>query len=229
MTDNISLVGVVATPPKSMQTNSGLSIVSFRLASSQRRYDRTRNLWVDADTNWYTVTAFRQLADNAIASLSKGDRVVVSGRLRVRSWENGERSGTAVEVDADALGPDLLFGTTTFTRVVRASEQGAHDSGVVAESGGSASLGGPESNHGDDPHEQLAPGGFAPGGFGGGDLAGGGESGVTPAAGAVGETAVGGTAAGGTAVGGTTAGGGELVGAAVGAGQWHPATDETPF
>jgi len=137
MTDNISLTGVVATPPKSMQTNSGLSIVSFRLASSQRRYDRVKGVWVDADTNWYTVTAFRQLAENACASLAKGDRVIVSGRLRVRAWENGERSGTTVEVDADSLGPDLLFGTTSFTRVARGSEPSGQAE-PVADGSGSA-------------------------------------------------------------------------------------------
>lgn len=129
MTDNITLVGVVATPPKSMHTPSGLSILSFRLASSQRRYDRAKNEWVDGETNWYTVTAFRQLADNAAASLSKGDRVVVAGRLRVRAWESGDRSGTNVEVDADSLGPDLLFGTTSFTRVSPRVDQGAQDPG----------------------------------------------------------------------------------------------------
>lgn len=116
MTDTISLTGFVATPPRSLTTTSGLSITSFRLASSQRRYDRAAGRWIDADTNWYTVTAFRQLADNVLVSVSKGDRVVVTGRLRVRSWENGERSGTSVEIDADALGHDLLWGTTLVTR-----------------------------------------------------------------------------------------------------------------
>jgi single-strand DNA-binding protein len=121
MTDTITLTGLVATPPRSLQTESGLSITSFRLASSQRRYDRSKGAWVDADTNWYTVTAFRQLADNLTASLTKGDRVVVSGRLRIRSWETADRSGTTVEVDADAVGHDLHWGTTSFTRVSRAA------------------------------------------------------------------------------------------------------------
>ncbi|MCU1529689.1 MAG: Single-stranded DNA-binding protein [Frondihabitans sp.] len=119
MTDTITLTGVVATPPRSLQTASGLSISSFRLASSQRRYDRSRGEWVDADTNWYTITAFRQLADNVTASLTKGDRVVVSGRLRIREWEKDDRSGTSVEVDADSLGHDLHWGTTSFVRTPR--------------------------------------------------------------------------------------------------------------
>ncbi len=117
MTDIITLTGIVATPPKAMRTNSGLTICSFRLASSHRRFDRTRNEWVDGDTNWFTVTTFRHLADNVAASLAKGEHILVVGRLRVRAWESGDRSGTTVEVDAEAIGHDLLWGRTQFTKV----------------------------------------------------------------------------------------------------------------
>jgi single-strand DNA-binding protein len=117
MTDIITLTGIVATPPKAMRTGSGLTICSFRLASSHRRFDRTRNEWVDGDTNWFTVTAFRHLADNVAASLQKGEHIVVMGRLRIRAWESGDRSGTTVEVDAEAIGHDLLWGRTQFTKV----------------------------------------------------------------------------------------------------------------
>lgn len=95
---------------------AGLPITSFRLASTQRRFDRAQDKWVDADTNWYTVTAFRALATNAIGSILKGQRVIVTGRLRIRDWESGEKAGTTIEVDADSLGHDLLFGTSAFTR-----------------------------------------------------------------------------------------------------------------
>lgn len=116
MTDTISLTGTIATPLKRVSTTSGISLVTFRLASSQRRYDRSRAVWVDSDTNWYSVSVYRQLADHANASLDKGDRVFVSGRLRIRSWQKDDRSGISVEIDAESLGPDLLFGTTTFTK-----------------------------------------------------------------------------------------------------------------
>lgn len=116
MSDQITLTGIVATPPKHIVTGEGLPITSFRLASTQRRFDRTEQKWVDADTNWYTVTAFRALATNAIGSILKGQRVLVTGRLRIRDWESGEKSGTTIEVDADALGHDLVFGTSSFTR-----------------------------------------------------------------------------------------------------------------
>jgi single-strand DNA-binding protein len=116
MSDTITLTGFVATPPRHLVTGEGSAITSFRLASTQRRYDRRTAEWVDGETNWYTVTGFRNLATHAAASLAKGDRVLVTGRLRIRDWSSGERSGTTIEVEAEALGHDLSWGTTTFTR-----------------------------------------------------------------------------------------------------------------
>lgn len=116
MTDTITLTGLVATEPKHLTTSEGLPITSFRLASTQRRYDRTAQSWIDGDTNWYTVTAFRRLASNASVSLVKGQRVLVTGRLRLRDWQSGERSGLAVEIEADSIGHDLMWGTAIFSR-----------------------------------------------------------------------------------------------------------------
>ncbi|WEO75846.1 single-stranded DNA-binding protein [Cryobacterium sp. SO2] len=116
MTDTIALTGIVATTPRHLVTSSGLAIASFRLACRQRRFDRVRNSWVDADTNWYTVSCFRQLAHNVEASVKKGEHVLVTGRLRIRDWENQDRSGTSVEVEADAVGHDLAWGTTALVR-----------------------------------------------------------------------------------------------------------------
>jgi single-strand DNA-binding protein len=99
-------------------TSEGLPITSFRLASSQRRFDKATDKWVDASTNWYTVTSFRQLAINAVPSLSKGDRIVVSGRVRIRDWQTDDRTGTNVEIEAETLGHDLFWGTAVFTRLV---------------------------------------------------------------------------------------------------------------
>ena len=114
--NTVTAAGTVATTPRHVQTDEGLDITSFRLASNRRRYDDELQQWVDVDTNWYTVVAFRALAANAEKSLRKGDRVVVSGRVRIRDWEHDSGSGTSVEVEADALGHDLLWGTTTYTR-----------------------------------------------------------------------------------------------------------------
>jgi single-strand DNA-binding protein len=99
-------------------TQDGLAITSFRLASSTRRFDRATSRWVDGETNWYTVTAFKDLATNANASIHKGDRIMLTGKLRVRDWDNGERSGTSVEIEAEAMGHDLTWGNSEFTRNV---------------------------------------------------------------------------------------------------------------
>jgi single-strand DNA-binding protein len=116
MTDTITLTGFVATVPNHLVTGEGLPITSFRLASTQRRFDRSRNQWVDNGTNWYTVTSFRQLALNANSSIRKGERVIVTGRLRIRDWAAGEKVGTSIEIDADSIGHDLTWGTASFTR-----------------------------------------------------------------------------------------------------------------
>jgi len=120
--NTVTAAGIIATTPRHIQTEEGLDITSFRLASNRRRYDDELQQWVDVDTNWYTVVAFRALAANAEKSLKKGDRVVVSGRVRIRDWEHDSGSGTSVEVEADALGHDLLWGTTTYSRTALSEE-----------------------------------------------------------------------------------------------------------
>ena len=116
MTDSITVTGIVATKPHHLVTSSGLAITSFRLASSQRRFDRVKQTWVEAETNWYTVSSFRQLAHNVVRSVQKGEHVVVAGRLRIRPWENADRNGTSVEVEADTVGHDLAWCSTVYTR-----------------------------------------------------------------------------------------------------------------
>jgi len=122
LSEQISVAGLVATTPRHLVTQDGLPITSFRLAASHRRFDRAQNKWVDGETNWYTITSFRQLAINSAGSVSKGDRVMVAGKLRVRDWDNGERAGTSVEVEADSLGHDLCWGSSVFTRTVLTRE-----------------------------------------------------------------------------------------------------------
>jgi single-strand DNA-binding protein len=114
--DTITLTGVVATIPKHLTTSTGLAITSFRFGSTSRRYDQASQKWVEGTINWFTVTGFRQLADNVATSISEGDRVIVEGTLRIRDWESREKSGTNVDIEADAIGHDLAFGTTVYTR-----------------------------------------------------------------------------------------------------------------
>lgn len=120
--EKITITGLVATTPRHLVTQDGLPITSFRLASNKRKFDKAQNKWVDGETNWYTVTSFRTLAINTAGSISKGDRIVVSGDLQVRDWDNGERIGTSVEIEADSIGHDLCYGTSEFTRTVIVKE-----------------------------------------------------------------------------------------------------------
>ncbi len=162
MTDIITLTGLVATQPRHLVTGEGLPITSFRLASTQRRFDRTQNRWVDGETNWYTITAFRQLAINLVGSIQKGERVVATGRLRIRDWTAGEKAGTAIEVDADAIGHDLSWGTSTFVRSISAAVADpavASEAAADATAGAAAEGSGGEAQPGeqDDTSEALAP------------------------------------------------------------------------
>lgn len=142
MSDQIAVTGLVGTEPRALTTSSGLALTSFRLASTHRRFDRTAQEWVDVDTNWYTVVTFRNLAVNAATSIRKGQRVVVSGRLRIRDWEKEERSGKTIEIEAESLGHDLAWGTSTFARTVGVSPP-TRDAPAPAELAGGTD--GPES------------------------------------------------------------------------------------
>ena len=112
----ICVVGTIATDPRFSRTGSRAALCSFRIASHDRRFDREQGQWVDGEVNWLTVSAFRGLAEHAHASFSKGDRIIVSGRLKIRKWEAGEQTGTTVEVEAEALGHDLRWGVSSFSK-----------------------------------------------------------------------------------------------------------------
>lgn len=122
MSEFITVAGLVATTPRHLITQDGLPITSFRLAAAHRRFNSATNRWVDGETNWFTITAFRQLAINIAGSIHKGERVVISGKIRVRDWDNGERAGTSVEIEAETAGHDLNWGIATFTRTVLVQE-----------------------------------------------------------------------------------------------------------
>lgn len=120
MNDRITVVGNIATVPERRQTGTGIPVAHFRLATSQRRRD-AQGVWVDGETNFFSVSAYRQLAEHALASLQRGQRVIVTGALRIRTWEVGEKKGTAADIDAEAVGPDLQWGTAVFTELRRQS------------------------------------------------------------------------------------------------------------
>ncbi|MBT1018259.1 single-stranded DNA-binding protein [Canibacter sp. lx-72] len=99
---------------------------TFRLAENDRRYDRTTGQWVETETSWYTVNSNNSLGNNAAVSIAKGQRVIVTGRMRVRNWSKSDgRSGTVAELDADGLGHDLRFGITKYERTAFAKNSEA--------------------------------------------------------------------------------------------------------
>lgn len=168
MTDHITVIGNIASVPERRELPGGGIAVGFRLASTQRRLDGGQ--WVDVHTNWYSVSAYRKLAEHALSSLEKGQRVIVTGRFRVKQWESGGKSGSAAEIDADGLGPDLMFGTTTFHRSAAPAEAGpapATDAWATAtpvESGGpgvaaSTALNEPSATPSEVPAPSAAPDG----------------------------------------------------------------------
>jgi single-strand DNA-binding protein len=116
MNDSITVRGFVATEIRSSTTPSGVATASFRMGSNQRRFDRSANAWVDGNTNWFTVQGYRQLAGNMGCSIKKGQRVIVVGRLKMRSWERDGRVYHSTEIDAESVGHDLMWGSANFTR-----------------------------------------------------------------------------------------------------------------
>lgn len=125
MNDTVTIVGRVATDPTQGQTGGGVAVTNFRMASTHRRFDNTTQSWTDSGTNWFSVAAFRQLGEHAKASLRTGDSIIVTGKLRIRTWESNGKQGTSVDIEADAIGHDLRWGTTAFLARSRANSAGA--------------------------------------------------------------------------------------------------------
>ena len=114
--DVVTISGNIGNDPTKNQTRAGKAVINFRVGSSHRYLDQRTGEWVDSGTNWYAVSAFGTIAENAKASLHRGDAVIVIGRLKVREWEANGKKGVDVEIVADAIGHDLNWGTSGFAR-----------------------------------------------------------------------------------------------------------------
>lgn len=112
----LTICGNVTADPVARTTSRGEPMATFRLASTPWRYDAQQRRYVDLQTSFVDVATFRHLARHALASIGKGDPVIVHGRLRVSAWERDGRSGTNVEIEALTVGHDLVRGTSAFTR-----------------------------------------------------------------------------------------------------------------
>src|SRR5690625_974240 len=130
MKTQITVGGNVATSPRRVVTDSGVVIVEFRLAATERFFNRQTQEWEDGNTSWYTVSAFRRLAENIFRSFSVGDPVVVAGKLSIKQWTSKDetKKGTTPELTADTAGHDLLMGFTDFTRYTKSRPHVVEDS-----------------------------------------------------------------------------------------------------
>ena len=117
-----TVIGNAVTDVSLRVTSTGASVASFRIASNSRRFDKSTNSWIDQEPSYLSITAWSQLAENVALSVHKGQPLVVTGKLKVRQWQDADKSGTNVEIDAIAIGHDLNRGTNEFTKVKRVSE-----------------------------------------------------------------------------------------------------------
>jgi len=113
----LTLVGNLTADPELRFTPNGVAVAKFTVASTPRYYDKTTNTWTDGETLFMSCNVWRQAAENAGESLTKGMRVFVSGRLKSRSYETKEGSKrTVMELEVDTFGPDLTRATASVTK-----------------------------------------------------------------------------------------------------------------
>ncbi len=103
----VTLLGRLATTVTQVTFNDGGLKASFRLASTERRFDRAQQTWVDGAQLFLSVVCWRSLADRVVATLRVGDPVIVRGKLRAREYEKDGQVHRVVEVEATSIGPDL--------------------------------------------------------------------------------------------------------------------------
>jgi single-strand DNA-binding protein len=156
---SITVIGNLTADPELRFTPSGAAVANFTVASTPRTFDRQTNEWKDGESLFLNCSVWRQAAENAAESLVRGSRVIVSGRLKARSYETREgEKRTVFEVDVDEVGPSLRYATAKVTKASRG--------------GGGGQSGGGYGGGGDDPWSsgggQSGQGGGQGGGFSGG-------------------------------------------------------------
>lgn len=152
----ITVIGNLTDDPELRFTPSGAAVAKFRVASTPRYLDRTSGEWKDGEPLFLSCTVWRQAAENVAESLQRGARVIVSGRLRQRSYETKEgEKRTVVELEVDEIGPSLRYATAKVQKMSRSSGGGFGSGGGGGQGGGMA----------DDPWASASP---APAGRGAG-------------------------------------------------------------
>jgi single-strand DNA-binding protein len=146
----VTVPGRIATKPERLTSGKGTG-AKFRVASTERWFDRSADAWNEAQPVYLTVTCWRQLAENVLMSLHIGDPVLVHGKLINAGFERDGRSEVRLEISAAAVGPDLRWSTAVVTRTRGAAADGPTgvgadgDGAVRAEIAPSAAAGSPSS------------------------------------------------------------------------------------
>jgi len=150
---NITLVGNLTDDPELRFTPSGAAVANFTVASTPRFLDKQTNEWKDGDALFMRCNIWRQAAENVAESLQRGMRVIVTGRLRQRSYETKEgEKRTVYEVEVDEIGPSMRYATA---KVVKGQRSGGGGGG----GGFGGSSGGGSTAPADDPWATPAPAG----------------------------------------------------------------------
>ena len=139
--NQVTVIGNLTDDPELRYTPNGAAVCKFRIAVNRRTPDGAGG-WTDGEASYFSVNCWRSLAENVAETLTRGTRVVVSGRLQYRAWESqdGEKR-SAVEIEADEIGPSLRWATARIERNPRSSSgSGSGDWGekVAAPVGGSS-------------------------------------------------------------------------------------------
>src|SRR5688572_26893631 len=117
----ITVVGNLTADPELRFTSSGAAVASFTVASTPRTFDRQSGEWKDGEALFMRCSIWRQAAENVAESLTRGARVVVTGRLKQRSYDTREgEKRTVIELEVDEVGPSLRYATAKVNKVSRA-------------------------------------------------------------------------------------------------------------
>ncbi|MFK3982556.1 single-stranded DNA-binding protein [Micromonospora sp. NPDC050397] len=161
----ITVIGNLTDDPELRFTPSGAAVAKFRVASTPRFMDRATNEWKDGDPLFLACTVWRQAAEHVAESLQRGARVIVSGRLRQRSYETREgEKRTVIELEVDEIGPSLRYATA---KVQKMSRSGGGGGGFGASGGGGGGGGQGGGGNFDDPWATAAPASSGSGSGGG--------------------------------------------------------------
>jgi single-strand DNA-binding protein len=161
----ITVVGNLTADPELRFTPSGAAVANFTVASTPRTFDRQSGEWKDGEALFMRCNVWRQAAENVAETLTRGMRVMATGRLKQRSFETREgEKRTVVELEVDEVGPSLKYATAKVNKVSRGSGGGGFggDSGGGGGFGGGNSGGGSSSGPSDDPWGSAPPAGSGP-------------------------------------------------------------------